>query len=339
MEPGVSIILCCHNSEKRLPKVLDCLNNQKNISDISWEILLVDNASTDGTVEIAKRYSTACKLPIRILPESRIGLSFARMTGINASRYDIICYVDDDNWLNDQYIASVYQIMMTHSDVGLCGGYGIAAFENDPPAWFNNFQEAYAVGPQGKEAGYLPGNCSLIYGAGLTLRKSAWLKLENNGFNYILTGRKGKSLSSGEDSELCLAIQLAGYKIWYDPALTFEHFMPSVRLTYAYLIKLFEAFGRSDVILGIYFSEFEGKLKKMVIQNYFLCLLYYLYALKTPLKNSFLGGRSEIQKMASNLFLKRNLAKIKEHLGWFGKYSSAVKSIGSIKFVNLHNQA
>jgi glycosyltransferase involved in cell wall biosynthesis len=217
MKPGISIILCCHNSEKRLPEVLESLSFQKGINDLRWEILVVNNASTDNTVRVAEEYRDKYLLPVKILNEPQAGLSFARMTGIKASVYSFICYVDDDNRLDENYISTAYRLMTNHEEIGLVGGCGSPVFESEPPFWFDKFQRAYAVGPQGEKAGYMTGEIKTLYGAGVTLRKSAWLKMESNGFTYHVTGRKGKSLSSGEDSELCYAIQLSGYKLWYDP--------------------------------------------------------------------------------------------------------------------------
>ncbi len=52
-KPGVSIIICCYNSERRLPETLAHLFTQQVSEDIPWEIIVVNNASSDATSRIA----------------------------------------------------------------------------------------------------------------------------------------------------------------------------------------------------------------------------------------------------------------------------------------------
>lgn len=137
-------------------------------------------------------------------------------------------------------------------------------------------QRSYATGPQANQTGKI--NRSL-YGAGLSIRKSTWEHLKSNGFQFILSGRKGKLLTSGEDSELCLAVMLLGYHIFYDEDLHFYHFMPKERLNWPYLIKLTKAFGRSDPIINIYRSvlhRYRGY-NKYIRENLLGIVLYSTY--------------------------------------------------------------
>jgi glycosyltransferase involved in cell wall biosynthesis len=330
MKAGISVIICCHNSKNRLPKVFDCLEKQKDLQDIQWEILIIDNASTDNTAGYVEEYSRNHNLLIVLLQEPRMGLSYARKTGIDAASFELICYIDDDNWVNEKYISAIYHLMMNKSDIGLCGGQGIPAFESTPPWWFESFQNAYAVGPQGNNlSGYMTEETNHLYGAGMTIRKSAWLHLQKNGFSYKLTGRKGEALSSGEDSELSFALQLAGYKLWYEPTLSFYHFMPEGRLNYNYLKKLFKAFGKSDVVITIYQSHFRhfGRLKKLIVHDYFLCLFYNLYGLIKLCFTYLVKKKGPAGKMHYELSIIRSASKFTEHLTMFGSYSTVCKSI------------
>lgn len=330
MEAGISVIICCHNSVNRLPKVFESLEKQQDLNDIKWEILIVDNSSSDNTFNYVREYATTHDLPIQLMSEPKMGLSYARKTGIDVARYEFICYIDDDNWVSENYISTIYRIMLNNPEIGLCGGQGIPAFDSTPPWWFESFQDAYAVGPQGNnQSGFLMEYPGHLYGAGMTLRKSAWLHLQHHGFSYKLTGRKGKALSSGEDSELSFALQLAGYRLWYEPVLTFYHFMPEGRLNEKYLRKLFKAFGRSDVILTIYQSHFSsfGKIKKFFVQNYLLCLFYNLYGLTRLYLTFLISKKDPVRKMNFKLNLVRSFSKSVEHLTMFGRYAALCRSI------------
>jgi glycosyltransferase involved in cell wall biosynthesis len=335
MNTGVSVIICCHNSEDRLPKVLESLGKQADVDQLRWEIIIVDNASTDNTRGIIKKYLEEHPLPVKVVSEPEPGLSYARGTGMKAAQYDFICFVDDDNWIHERYIAKVHEILVRHADVGLCGGRGIPAFETTAPDWFETFQNAYAVGPQWTSSGYMTDEINRLYGAGMTLRRSAWHALESNGFSYHLTGRKGKSLSSGEDSELSVALQLAGYRLWYEPSLTFFHYMPAVRLNYAYLKNLFRAFGRADVVITVYYSFFNefSYLKKKVIRNYYLCFIYNVYSLFKLLGNFLFSGGNKTNRMRRKLNLVRGLSRTIEHGRMVRRYKYLVASIEGSKWI------
>jgi hypothetical protein len=71
----------------------------------------------------------------------------------------------------------------------------------------------------------------------MVVRRSAIEDLQAGGFTPRLTGRVGKSMASGEDREMCLALRLAGWRIWYAAHLEFGHFMPARRLEWGYFLR------------------------------------------------------------------------------------------------------
>jgi len=76
-----------------------------------------------------------------------------------------------------------------------------------------------------------------LYGAGMFLRKEVYENLKKNGFKNYLTGHKGTGLLSGEDAEICYAIIISGYKIWYDEKLIFYHYTEKYRTSWNYALK------------------------------------------------------------------------------------------------------
>jgi len=247
---GISVVICCYNSENRLPEVLEHLNRQVVDSGILWEVLVIDNASKDRTAEVAVESWKRKEVSLRVVHEPKPGLSHARLAGFNESAFEIVSFIDDDNWVESAWIHKVYHTMSEDPNIGILGGRGDAAFDSEPPFWFTKFEAAYAVGADGKKTGIQPGK--LLRGAGMNVRKDVWNQLANNGFEFILSDRKGSALSSGGDGELCLAFRLAGYDLYYDDDLTFFHFMPEGRLNWPYLVKLFKAFGKAAPIENLY---------------------------------------------------------------------------------------
>lgn len=250
---GISVIICCFNSAQRIPETLRHLAQQKVTIDIKWEIIIVNNNSTDDTSHVAHQTwaDLDVKTPLKIINESKPGLSFARRRGINTASYEYILFCDDDNWLYPNYIETAHQILSTHSEVGVIGGRGEPACDLVLPHWFTTYQEAYAVGVQALHSGDVTQR-GFVWGAGMVFRKSIYYKLKKAGFSSLLTDRKGDVLSSGGDSEICKWFILAGYRLYYDENLVFKHFIPETRLTKNYFEKLFVGLNNSKRQLAKY---------------------------------------------------------------------------------------
>jgi glycosyltransferase involved in cell wall biosynthesis len=253
MKTGVSVVICCHDSAKRLPETLAHLVAQEVPVGTPWEVIVVDNGSTDGTSEVASRtWASRVTVPLRVVKEERPGLSHARRRGFDEARYGIISYVDDDNWLEKTWVRVAAELMEKHPHVGACGGQSEAVCEVTAPAWFNEFEGNYAVGLQAPKPGDVAWTRGFLWGAGLTVRREALGQLFDGGFCSALEDRSGHTLSSGGDSELCLAMRLAGRKLYYEPEMRFKHFIPEGRLKWNYLRRLHRGFGRSKPVLGVY---------------------------------------------------------------------------------------
>lgn len=262
MMHGVTVIVCCHNSSARLPATLTHLKQQQVAREIPWEVVVVDNASTDKTSEVALRsWPADAPTTLRVVYEPRLGLSQARHRGLSESKYEVVSFIDDDNWVDPNWVQSVSEIMSRRADVGACGGYNEAVCEISPPSWFDRYKKNYAIGPQGDEAGDIASTRGYFWGAGLTIRKSAWQQLVSDGFRPMLVDRQGTTPSAGGDHELCFALRLAGWGLWYEPRLQLRHFLPAGRLEWRYLKSLHRGFGASSVWFDLYSSALKGNPK------------------------------------------------------------------------------
>jgi hypothetical protein len=142
--------------------------------------------------------------------------------------------------------------MSEYPNVGACGGVNEPVFEIMPPWWFDNFKQSYAIGSQGDRAGDISVEKGYLWGAGLSVRKSAWQQLLRDGFSQLLVDRTGKAQTTGGDAELTFALRLAGWQLWYDPRLRLRHFLPANRLEWGYLVGLHRNIGASSVWLDLY---------------------------------------------------------------------------------------
>ncbi len=259
---GVSVLICTYNGAVRLVPTLTHLAQQVVASAVPWEVILVDNNSTDNTAasSAAQWQRLGAPAPLRVLSQPKPGKQFALEMAYEAARYEFMCIVDDDNWLHAGYLQRGYELMQADETIGLLGGKNVGAFEVEPPAWFSEFQAAYAVGEpvayvaEGKRK-FVTGEITtgVLWGAGLFVRHAIWRKLQAFGFKSLFTGRQGESqLTAGEDDELSYATRLLGYKLWYDEALCCTHFMTAGRLTEDYLKRLCYAAPRAYLGLAAY---------------------------------------------------------------------------------------
>ncbi len=328
---GISIILCCYNSEKRLPVTLKHIADQKVVDTLNWEVVVVNNNSSDHTVAVAKNtwIALGSPAPLIVVDEKQPGLSFAREKGISQAKYDILLWCDDDNWLCEAYMETAFSIMQDDQQIGALGGWCEAAFETDKPKWFDTYAKYFAVSKQGRKSGDITEKKGCVYGAGMVIRKSHHSDLKGVGYDNLLKGRVGKSLSSGEDTEYCYALRLIGKKIWFDERLFFTHFMTEGRLSLAYVSRMRKAMTYSNFILWPYLDLLEGKKQS---KNDFIKAALKGMPLK-PIKKiaALLMGTMEQKESAKKYFrhlnyrlfyfatYRRNLQRVKS---WRSKFSS-----------------
>jgi glycosyltransferase involved in cell wall biosynthesis len=247
---GISVVVCSHNGAARLPTTLLHLKSQGS-SATPWEVLLVDNASTDDTAEVARVCWGGGPVPLRIVNEPQLGVRYARERGFQETEREYLAFVDDDNWVADDWVATAYQILAADSRLGAVGSVLIPACQGPSPAWFEEFHSTFAVLTYSDLMKMSQPPKSLPT-AGLVIRKKAWKTLVQNGFHFLLSGSVGDNLQGGEDTELTLALRLSGWDLRIDPRLRLQHFMSARRLRWEYLRKLLRSYGASHVALDAY---------------------------------------------------------------------------------------
>jgi glycosyltransferase involved in cell wall biosynthesis len=282
---GISIVICCYNSTSRIEPTLRHLSLQKTIKEISWEIILVDNHSTDDTAEFALNIwqKTFCQAPLKIVYEQEAGLSFARERGVKEASYNYILFCDDDNRLRDDYVETAFTIMEGNEKIGALGGQSDALSDIAFPEWWEQYKDGYAVGKQAINSGDVSSR-KYLWGAGLVVRKELLQKVFDEHYPLILSDRKGNVLTSGGDSEICHRILLLGKRLFYDEQLFYTHYIPAERLSPEYRTRLFDSFIVSSKVFEAYdlvmdytsISLFQKwKLSLKLISKRLLMLLHF----------------------------------------------------------------
>lgn len=285
MALGVTVVICTYNGSLLLPETIRHIAHQRVSPNIPWEVIIVDNASTDNTSDVAilEWEKHANSIPFSVVRQPKQGITFARKMGVKKAKYDFILFCDDDNWLSPNYVALSYHIMVSNPSIGVLGGHGELVYEAPPPSWVSKMG-LFGNGAQAEVSGKVTRN--LVYGAGCVVRKSAYKEIYKYGFKPMLVGRAGKNLTSGEDYEICYSVALIGYDIWYDHRLGFKHFMPKNRQTWDYHVKFFkDGAGSHEVLIPFQFALNYG-CNNLLLFHYRL-IRSILSSIKLYLKLSF----------------------------------------------------
>lgn len=251
--PAVSVIICtCNPRADLFKRVLDSLEEQ-TLPSSRFEVILVDNNSNPPLAESELTLGRA--MTLSVINETKQGLSHARSAGIKIARGRLFIFVDDDNFLAENYLEEALKIHEADPTIGAFGGISDPILERPIGKFKTKLLPYLGVRDYGPEpitsAEPHWGKWEPI-GAGMTCRRDVCEK-------YVHTmesipdagdlGRKGTALLSGEDSLFARVANQMGYSCSYQPTLRLQHFIKKERLTLKYLARLIEGHGRSYVVL------------------------------------------------------------------------------------------
>lgn len=264
MQPQASIAIPTYNGARRLPLVLEALA-QQNVADGAFEVLVVDNNSSDDTACVVRDCAAAAALrsrgvPCGVVPERRQGLAYARSRGVLEAHAPLVCFLDDDNVPSADYVRTGIEAM-ADSGVGLLVSCVIPQWEAEPPpsvarrSWI--FAASSNLGNSPIDLGS-HGSLAPTVGAGLWVRRNLFLEVVQwQHPEAVLPDRRGGALSSGEDIEIGLMIGRAGYRRLYLPNLKLYHLIPASRLCSWYVCRLIEGIVRSEMTLKVHYEDYS----------------------------------------------------------------------------------
>jgi GT2 family glycosyltransferase len=220
--PRISVVVCTYNGSSTIRDTLDAL---EYLDYPDYEVIVVDDGSTDHTAKIAAGY------PVRLIRTENRGLSAARNTGMEAATGSIVAYTDDDAYPDEHWLKYLAWTFLTTSYVGVGG-------PNIPPPGDGKIAESVAHAPGGPihvlisahEAEHIPGcNCAF--------RREALQAV--GGFDPIFR-------SAGDDVDLCWRLMERGWKIGFQPAAMVWHHRRNSLRTYW---KQQKGYGKAEALL------------------------------------------------------------------------------------------
>jgi glycosyltransferase involved in cell wall biosynthesis len=300
----LTIAIPTFNGACRLPELLERLRHQIHTENIKWEIIVVDNNSTDQTAEVIKKYQQdwECPYPLRYCFETKQGAAYARKRAVAEARGILIGFLDDDNYPLSNWVAAAYSFAQEHPQAGAYGSQIHPDWEVEPPEKFQRIAPYLAITERGNLPLLYQANKKLLPpSAGLVVRKQAWL--ESVPDRPILTGRVTGNMLTGEDLEMLSYIQKAGWEVWYNPEMEIYHKIPQSRLQKEYLIPFFQGIGLSRHVTRM--INIKPAYKPMAILCYMINdlrkIILHIIKYRMQLYNDLVAA-CEMQLFLSSLF-------------------------------------
>jgi glycosyltransferase involved in cell wall biosynthesis len=241
--PKLSIVICTHNRAHLLTDCLASLTQQTAPASV-YEVIIIDNNSTDTTKEIAdgfvRRYPN-----FRYFKETRTGLSHARNLGSDKAASEWIAYLDDDARALDDYAQRAITIIEQFK-FDCFGGPAIPVYHENKPAWYQDAYQSKRKPVLGQRAdfpdvGILSDPNDYVSGFNFIIRKSVLGRL--GGFNPNI-GMKGKKIAYGEETLLQVKIRKWGGQVGYDNELRVVHYIDNYKLSLLWFLKSSYANGK-----------------------------------------------------------------------------------------------
>lgn len=207
-----------------------------------WEIIAVDNASTDQTAAIIGSYST--QLPIVLLKEPRLGKNYAINRGLSYVNGDLIIFTDDDVIPSENWLVQWRKCADAYPGYSVFGGVIMPYWLKEPDSWILDnvpLGVNYAITePDRQEGEILPG---LVWGPNMAIRKTVF----DLGHRFDGTiGPKGKNYVMGGEAEFVWRLATAGYTPWFCKSAVVQHIIRGYQLEMKWIMGRAFRSGRSS---------------------------------------------------------------------------------------------
>jgi glycosyltransferase involved in cell wall biosynthesis len=295
--PLVSILVCTHNRSACLQQALASLVRQKT-SLGKFEIIVVDNASSDDTREVVMRF---CEhhAQVRYLYEPRLGVAIARNTGARASSARYIAYFDDDLIAEEDclhHLLSPFQ-ELAQAPLAVMGKVELL-WHRGRPAWFpENHESLLSRFDLGSDSRWMGPEDYLIT-MNVAFERETFVK--TGGIREDLS-RRGRMLICSGDNDIFNRYMKLKLPIFYQPKALVHHLVLAPRQTRAWLFK--RAFGEGA---SMAIARWAGAPRFQVFRHSFYDAKLIAQSVFEVSKNCLIGGN--IQEAA--YILSRRLGRL-----------------------------
>jgi GT2 family glycosyltransferase len=241
-----SVVVCTHNGGRLVEETLESLVCQ-DFPPAAFEILVVDNASTDATPDVVRGMAERHPGRIRLVREPVLGHSSARNRGVRESRGDVIAFTDDDARVTPGWLRALVDTC-ERPQVGCAGGPVRAVLVEPLPEWVTPpFLPYLALFEKGTEEVGLSYN-EYPRGVNMAFPRQSFREV---GLFSTAFGLKGPSLLYYDEIELCYRLERLGRRILYVPEAVVNHAIHAERLTVAWFTRRFYSQGKTEAYFDL----------------------------------------------------------------------------------------
>ncbi|MDE5610745.1 MAG: glycosyltransferase [Odoribacter sp.] len=275
----ISVIICTYNRDKFIYRTLEHIACNGFPAD-SYEIILIDNNSTDQTATECRRFSDHFpEVNFHYFIETQQGLSFARNRGIQEAQGDILLFLDDDAFMQKDYLHRLSGYLKSYPDAVAFGGKITPLYESGKvPEWMSKWTYSWVSAiNKGTNVCLFEGN-SYPIGANMGFRRAS---IPQEGFNTALGRNKG-NLMGGEEKDIFNRMKARNARIYYFPDIEVLHVIPEKRTTREYIKQMAWGIGKSERLRTLKISRF-AYMKRLGAESIKWCaslLLYVGYSLR-----------------------------------------------------------
>jgi glycosyltransferase involved in cell wall biosynthesis len=243
----ITVILCTYNRYKSLGRALESVAASSLPDSVTWEILVVDNNSSDRTREVVMAYCELYPNRFRYLFEPTPGKSHALNSGIRGARGEKLAFMDDDVTVDPVWLQRLSAVLDDNQWAGV-GGRIVPPLGFVAPRWLS-LHGPYGLGgvlalfDRGGSACELDSECA-PYGTNMCFRK---VMFERYGMFRTDLGPNPQNAIRGEDIEFGRRLISAGERLGYEPSAVVYHPVTEERLKKAYFLAFWFNLGRSSI--------------------------------------------------------------------------------------------
>ena len=242
------MVVCTYNRCALLKAALSSLMEQ-TVEPDGYEVIVVDNNSTDGTRQAVQGFEDSAAVPVRYVLEEQQGVSHARNRGVDEARGEIVAYLDDDEVADPGWLVAMLDVYRRHPEVMAVTGRVEPIWESRPPPWFEGdrfFRTTVCVGDWGPEARVIRYPDGIIWVGNSSFRRFVF---ETVGRFDTGLGRRAGLLTAGEEDDLQYRIDRQGGQVYYVPEALVYHYIPASKLTERHYLDVRHMGGRAHYVL------------------------------------------------------------------------------------------
>lgn len=255
MTSQLCVLFATHNGARWIERVFEAYSAQDYAG--AWQMVVVDNASTDETARIVERYRD--RLPLTFLSESRVGKNNALNRGLQAVDADLVILTDDDAPPQPDFLRCWAKLLDDHADYDLFGGRVVAQFETPPPAWIERLMKVSSAVFAQRDLPTGPVAADEIFGPNMCVRR----RIFDSGltFNENIGPNGGDpNYPMGSETEFCRRVAEAGFRSMFFAEPAVGHIVRPNQTTFAYFKTVAYRAGRRDALIAFEAGELRSNL-------------------------------------------------------------------------------